>query len=341
MISQKKLEKLSNQDLEEERKSNLLKIENLRNIIKNFDKDLKKIAELSDEALKLGREFKTFHSNDFKIEYDEESKFFGKNEGKIDFYFESKSKENLYFSTYEKAIKKISEILTLEKKFFFFGSRLAEQGSVWGDTLSSGFMYDDYVSEPIGKTNQIYFSGDVIVKGGNKYKAYTERMGEINQRCMVETFDRTPIPRKKLYEEYLGIYERRNRKIELIKRSRTREKTKSENVGYVYVLSNESLPPNTYKIGSTYGLPEERAEELTGTGHLTPFKVVAKIKVQSAEYYEKSIHKILKDYRVKEGREFFKLDLKKIKDCFKQVSELSDKGEKKLTSSDVKKRIKI
>jgi len=114
---------------------------------------------------------------------------------------------------------------------------------------------------------------------------------------------------------------------------------KIENVGYVYVLSNESLPPNTYKIGSTYGLPEERAEELTGTGHLTPFKVVGKIKVQSAEYYEKSIHKILKDYRVK--KEFFKLDLKKIKDCFKQVSELSDKGKEKLTLSDLKKRIKI
>tara|TARA_B100000315_G_C14032657_1_gene343903 strand:- start:92 stop:250 length:159 start_codon:yes stop_codon:yes gene_type:complete len=31
-------------------------------------------------------------------------------------------------------------------------------------------------------------------------------------------------------------------------------------------------------------------------------KFNAKIKVQSAEYYEKSIHKLLIDYRVKEGR---------------------------------------
>ena len=131
------------------------------------------------------------------------------------------------------------------------------------------------------------------------------------------------------------------RKIELATRAKKKGKEKMENVGYVYVLSNESLPPNTYKIGSTYGLPEERAEDLTGTGHITPFKVVGKIKVQSAEYYEKSIHELLKDYRVKEGREFFKLDLKKIKDCLKQVSELSDKGEKKLTLSDLKKRIKI
>ena len=174
----------------------------------------------------------------------------------------------------------------------------------------------------------------------NRTIRFQERRGKINLiRARNTVHNRTPIPTKDLYEEYLGIYERKNRKIELIKRSRTREKTKSENVGYVYVLSNESLPPNTYKIGSTYGLPEERAEDLTGTGHITPFKVVGKIKVQSAEYYEKSIHKILQDYRVK--KEFFKLDLKKIKDCLKQVSELSDKGEKKLTLSDLKKRIKI
>ena len=40
---------------------------------------------------------------------------------------------------------------------------------------------------------------------------------------------------------------------------------------------------------------------------------------------------------MKEGREFFKLDLKKIKDCFKQVSELSDKGKKESRVQNVKK----
>ena len=143
------------------------------------------------------------------------------------------------------------------------------------------------------------------------------------------------------FTEKMELFVRHKRRIELILRGRKKEKEKTENVGYVYVLSNKSLPPNTYKIGSTYKLPEERAEQLSGTAHLTPFKVAAKIKIQSAEYYEKSIHELLKDYRVKEGREFFKLDLKKIKDCLKQVSELSDKGKEKLTLSDLKKRIKI
>lgn len=143
----------------------------------------------------------------------------------------------------------------------------------------------------------------------------------------------------KKYNGFLEDTEKQLRKIELILRARKKGKEKIENVGYVYVLSNQSLPPNTYKIGSTYGLPEERAEDLTGTGHLTPFKVVNKIKIQSAEYYEKNIHSLLKNYRVKQNREFFEIDLNKIKNCLKQVSEISEKGSKKITLADLKKEI--
>lgn len=143
-----------------------------------------------------------------------------------------------------------------------------------------------------------------------------------------------------IIKEFTSNTEKYLRKIELLKRAKIKGDKKIENVGYVYVLSNEAYP-NIYKIGSTYGLPEERAEELTGTGHLTPFKVVVKIKVQSAEYYEKSIHKLLKEYRVKEGREFFKLDLDKIKQCLKQVSQISDKGVKKITLAALQKGIKF
>ena len=40
-------------------------------------------------------------------------------------------------------------------------------------------------------------------------------------------------------------------------------------------------------------------------------------------------HKLMKKYRVEQGREFFKLDLNKIKDCLKEVSALTEKGKKK------------
>ena len=131
----------------------------------------------------------------------------------------------------------------------------------------------------------------------------------------------------------LPFLESRVRKIERIKHAAT-------NNSYVYVLSNKSHP-SIYKIGSTNGTPKDRAVELSSTGVLHPFKVSFQIEIKNAEYYEKSIHKLLKDYRVKQSREFFKFDLSKIKDGLEQVSEISEKGEKKLTLSDLKERIKI
>lgn len=140
-------------------------------------------------------------------------------------------------------------------------------------------------------------------------------------------------------KKVIEVLERFLRKIELIERASIKQKEKTENAGYVYVLSNEAYP-NIYKIGSTYSLPEERAEELTGTGHLTPFKVVAKIQIKSAEYYERSIHKLLNDYRVKQGREFFKLELNKIKYYLDKISEISNKGEVKVKINDLEKQLK-
>lgn len=144
-----------------------------------------------------------------------------------------------------------------------------------------------------------------------------------------------------VYNKQMELFLRRKRQIELILRGRNKDKEKTENIGYVYVLSNKSFPPNTFKIGSTYGTPEERAEELTGTGHLHSFKVEMNIKIQSAEYYEKKIHSLLKTYRVKQNREFFDIELSKIKHCLKQVSQISEKGSKKLTLDQIKKEISL
>ena len=136
--------------------------------------------------------------------------------------------------------------------------------------------------------------------------------------------------------EAIEISEKILRRIELTIRAKKKGEEKMINVGYVYVLSNKAYP-NVYKIGSTYGLPEERAEELTGTGHLTPFIVVAHIKIKNAEYNEKLIHRFLKKDRVKKGREFFRINLKEIKDILKKVDKMSDKGKIKISLSDLSK----
>ena len=128
------------------------------------------------------------------------------------------------------------------------------------------------------------------------------------------------------------------RKIELLLRSKAKQKEKLENVGYVYVLSNEAYP-GVYKIGSTYGLVEERAEELTGTGHLHSFVPEFSIKIESAEYFEKTTHSLFKEYRVKQGREFFKMELKIIKMALKDISEITEKGKNKLKLPELKKAL--
>ena len=143
-----------------------------------------------------------------------------------------------------------------------------------------------------------------------------------------------------VYSQIMETFVRRKRQIELILRGRKKEKEKIENVGYIYVLSNKAYP-KIYKIGSTYGDVHERAEDLTGTGHLIPFKVEAKIKIKSAEYYEKKTHALLNSYRVKQNREFFEIELNKIKNCLKQVSDISEKGSKKITLTDLKKEINL
>ena len=63
--------------------------------------------------------------------------------------------------------------------------------------------------------------------------------------------------------------------------------------------------------------------------------------MKDAEYYEINTHKILNKYRVKNNKEFFELELDKIKDCLQQVSVLSEKGQKKVALAVLKKKMKI
>ena len=95
------------------------------------------------------------------------------------------------------------------------------------------------------------------------------------------------------------------RNIELVLRSRKRSKDLSESLNYIYIMSNEGFPKDTYKIGWTSELPEDRAEALTSTGVLYDFKVEYSAKFKDAEKIEKKIHKYFDKYRVKRNKEMF------------------------------------
>jgi hypothetical protein len=77
--------------------------------------------------------------------------------------------------------------------------------------------------------------------------------------------------------------------------------------GYIYCLSNPSMP-GILKVGMTNGKPPEvRAKELFTTGVALPFKVECAKKVLNPKQKETRLHNLLSKYenRVNPKREFF------------------------------------
>lgn len=77
------------------------------------------------------------------------------------------------------------------------------------------------------------------------------------------------------------------------------------NYGFVYVLSNISMP-GIYKIGFTERAPLQRADELSiSTSIPTPFEIVFYGEVEDASSYENEMHVLYDEYRINQKREFF------------------------------------
>ena len=79
--------------------------------------------------------------------------------------------------------------------------------------------------------------------------------------------------------------------------------------GYIYFLTNEAMP-GLYKIGSTTKSVEERMAELYNSSAVpVKFKCELKIYVPECKEGEFLIHEALKEYRVNQNREFFRVDM--------------------------------
>lgn len=82
----------------------------------------------------------------------------------------------------------------------------------------------------------------------------------------------------------------------------------SGRAGYVYFLSNPSMP-GLVKIGRTARHPEKRVSELTSaTGVPTPFRLEGFIRTDDAVRTESEIHRRMGATRVNRRREFFSVD---------------------------------
>lgn len=77
--------------------------------------------------------------------------------------------------------------------------------------------------------------------------------------------------------------------------------------GYIYVLSNPSMP-GIVKIGRSIHGGKSRARDLYQTGVPTPFEVEFEIYVEDYAEIEIMVHEKLQDVRVNGNREFFSID---------------------------------
>lgn len=75
----------------------------------------------------------------------------------------------------------------------------------------------------------------------------------------------------------------------------------------VYILTNEAMP-GYIKIGFTTNAIEERLRQLDRTGIPLPFEVYYSAEVNDARKEEEWLHSIFADRRVRDNREFFKMN---------------------------------
>jgi hypothetical protein len=80
-------------------------------------------------------------------------------------------------------------------------------------------------------------------------------------------------------------------------------------VGYVYILSNPTMP-RLLKIGYMLDDVDRRAQELyRATGVPQPFEVEFWCLTLNPESVEQMVHERLNSHRVNDGREFFLVDI--------------------------------
>lgn len=86
----------------------------------------------------------------------------------------------------------------------------------------------------------------------------------------------------------------------------------------VYILTNEAMP-GYVKIGITNNSILERMKQLDRTGVPLPFECYYACEVKCAKEEEKWLHLIFSDRRVRDEREFFKIDPERVVAAIRRV----------------------
>ena len=96
--------------------------------------------------------------------------------------------------------------------------------------------------------------------------------------------------------------------------------------GYIYCFETESMP-GTYKIGMTTRDVDTRLKEANQSNTWKPpipYQVVFSKYVHNPREKEGMIHTLLSEYRIHPDREFFKLELEKLRCLFGLITEIKE-----------------
>jgi len=85
--------------------------------------------------------------------------------------------------------------------------------------------------------------------------------------------------------------------------------------GWIYILSNEQLRADLFKVGITTRSPEIRARELHNTSSAFPWRVEYAALVEDCRSVEQQVQLQLRESRVASNREFYELHLQKLVDA--------------------------
>ena len=105
---------------------------------------------------------------------------------------------------------------------------------------------------------------------------------------------------------------------------------KSQESGYVYILTNPSFKEDWIKIGKSSRPVDVRSKELDNTAVPLPFEIFATIKTTKYNEVEKIVHKTidrLTNLRIRQNREFFNVAPQVALDIFRDIATAIDDAE--------------
>lgn len=105
---------------------------------------------------------------------------------------------------------------------------------------------------------------------------------------------------------------------------------KSNEPGYVYILTNPSFREDWVKIGKSSRPVDVRSKELDNTAVPLPFEIFATMKTAKYNEAEKLVHRYIERFtnlRIRNNREFFNVKPEEALEIFKDVSLLLDDAE--------------